>query len=1696
MEVNENNKFKEEDLNIVTEWLIKFQSNTLLESDFCNYWKIWVPRIIKLKRKSIPLEWSFNEQKAEKMLFNTLEKFIFSGNSIEVLRGFTQQNYTPSVCGKVLEINEPAYNCRECEMDPTCVLCVDCFKQSQHKNHKYKIRTSHGGGRCDCGDIEAWKQDAYCQTHKIGLEKNHVNLNCLTNDMEKRAHLVFQYVLCYARAILVSEKSPVSPVKLDSDEELDDLYSIYRNQDDSFCVVMYNDKKHTFSEFLTVLHIFGICKLRESLNYVISVNREGRAVVKCDGFRQCNYLKKKIEKFTSQSGVRHLKILIVHSHVIAHQIYALRLLSWMQNLLRYSERIRAIFSKVVLANIPSEECIVESILRKNTTIWKSARLHWHKLFVAGMFKEYTNKKEFAKVFIKNYDTIMKNFIYDDLDDSYSVVSLGVEIFTVPALANYLVHHHDALNQLLNIFLSECLQKINKQGKLEFKPNISIVTFNRAQYILKDVHHLLGCVPKSWNPELRELFFHAVSLVLNIFNYMQNMDTIIRQETEEVDVDVERKWENAFNLHIKFKPLITKILLWCGSDKTVLKKVYSMTLTKILENPVLDPIRPTVVRELEEYKVSYLDHDVLIESVSLHLPLSRFLANLHSYIHRIGLNIDISELQAVKQYPEQIIEPVLRVLVSISQLRVGMWDPNKFLFFDQINFYLSPKYRTEMLDKDIVLLQIGASLMGSNEFLIHVLNKFNLLKWAEPNFEQDILNESKDESVCQTVMLVEEFLALIITVVSERYTPGVGKVTLEDCIKKEIIQQLCLKPMPHSELNGILINFIDNEACLEKIINEVAVFKKTPEKGVYELKPAYYDDYDVFYYHYSKEDIFKSEEEQKKRRKAANKLECCPPPSLPLFSDAFANISNILKCDIMFYVMNLILNRTVNVRSRSFSGLQLHQVLHFIGYALHEEEMQRTTSFSFTERAKSYGIEVALEVLQRSPRVEAYKDLALWTLNKFKQISRRRRLSIKTQVSDDIESIKSKDAELEKQKRAQLAAERRTSVMAQIALIQNNFIKNNATLFESTPTHLETRHDSTSINISENIGKLSVALGPCETSSSIDANKVTCILCHEQQFVTHDGQVMVLATFVQKSSVLCQIKSISESAIDHASDPYYIPANFGPSPHVSTCGHVMHVACWQKHYEVNKEGNIMNILRIDLENFEYLCPLCERLCNATMPLLPPMSSFKKPENMKSFQNLTFDSWLEGLKMILKQCKVVKSKTSKNLPKSVINQQTTSSEPEQKLTRPKIEAALHKLKIVPNVVCNNIAQSEEEVSSSPYQFSMQTNDFNTEILMFDELKPIATPDVSVYKNGEFSTSLVDTLLQFTKTLGYNNPQLKNNQIPLITLKACAYTIHSNEVILRYKNKPLFGDLSNRQKDCLEALVRVSGTLGSTWEKEHEINLHTLRLLSIAIDNGGNNSIGILDWDAFGMLFSLTMTLPSLYYIGIRSSAPKKSLLDFHTLNLMFIAHLVQIILTINIEEDYDEILIIESKENYDTHCIAELVYKLRGFRVYNTIAVWKVIKSCAIPFLRCCSLFYHFFTGVPPLSVLTEVNGDTYHNMCCYLELPTTCKELLDQPFVQRLIDKWSENDKVIKIKRGETIAFRSWTHINELVKLPDDYSELINSSSMFTCPSSNHENLTEPAMCLVCGTIICSRSFCCLSEIKNSLVSNRLQILFN
>lgn len=438
------------------------------------------------------------------------------------------------------------------------------------------------------------------------------------------------------------------------------------------------------------------------------------------------------------------------------------------------------------------------------------------------------------------------------------------------------------------------------------------------------------------------------------------------------MEYEPEWEIAFTLHIKLSHLITSIIEWCSTDKVILVKVYRMVLTALNENKFIVGQCSNESKELADHSANCLMYDVATKPVSIHLPLTRFLAGLYIHFEKFNLTFDNVSTTNDKPSLEQIIEPVLCTRTMISQVYSGMWRRNGYSLLNQLFFYRNVKCRSEMLDRDIVILQMGAALIESNEFLIHIMSKFNLLQWTDDIFKP-LLPNSEEDSIRQMINMVDEFLELLIIIVGERYVPGIGNVSEDHRIKKEIIQQLCIKPLSHSELNKAMNDehSSGHETDIEPVIHDVAIFEKSSsvdKKGVYKLKDDYFSDYNMYFYHYTKEEKSKSEEMQRQRHKNKNELICCPPPKLPALAQPFSMIANLLQCDVMLMIFQNVFKQALDLNCNTFAEGHLQKVLHLIGYAIQEEDSQNYLFLTFLERSAKWNLLPMMELLLSSPRV--------------------------------------------------------------------------------------------------------------------------------------------------------------------------------------------------------------------------------------------------------------------------------------------------------------------------------------------------------------------------------------------------------------------------------------------------------------------------------------------------------------------------------------------------------------------------------------------------------------------------------------------------------------------------------------------------------------------------------------------------------
>jgi len=87
------------------------------------------------------------------------------GNNFEQIFAALNRSDCGGACGKVFSSGDYAYQCRTCQSDDTCIICVACFNDSEHVGHEVRMTFAHGGC-CDCGDLESWKLEGTCSKHR------------------------------------------------------------------------------------------------------------------------------------------------------------------------------------------------------------------------------------------------------------------------------------------------------------------------------------------------------------------------------------------------------------------------------------------------------------------------------------------------------------------------------------------------------------------------------------------------------------------------------------------------------------------------------------------------------------------------------------------------------------------------------------------------------------------------------------------------------------------------------------------------------------------------------------------------------------------------------------------------------------------------------------------------------------------------------------------------------------------------------------------------------------------------------------------------------------------------------------------------------------------------------------------------------------------------------------------------------------------------------------------------------------------------------------------------------------------------------------------------------------------------------------------------------------------------------------------
>ncbi|XP_016364856.1 E3 ubiquitin-protein ligase UBR1-like [Sinocyclocheilus rhinocerous] len=145
--------------------------------------------------------------------------------------------------------------------------------------------------------------------------------------LRERAQMLFHLLLRYTTDMLVWEET----------YELSEELKPKVKEDTYFCV-LYNDEHHSYDHVIYTLQRAIACDQNQAQIYTALIDKEGRKAVKRGTIRSCQQAKDNIRRNSEHIIQIPLRVEILHTAVMAHQNFALRLGAWFQKIIGYLGR--------------------------------------------------------------------------------------------------------------------------------------------------------------------------------------------------------------------------------------------------------------------------------------------------------------------------------------------------------------------------------------------------------------------------------------------------------------------------------------------------------------------------------------------------------------------------------------------------------------------------------------------------------------------------------------------------------------------------------------------------------------------------------------------------------------------------------------------------------------------------------------------------------------------------------------------------------------------------------------------------------------------------------------------------------------------------------------------------------------------------------------------------------------------------------------------------------------------------------------------------------------------------------------------------------------------------------------------------------------------------------------------------------------
>ena len=1055
-----------------------------------------------------------------------------------------------------------------------------------------------------------------------------------------------------------------------------------------------------------------------------------------------------------------------------------------------------------------------------------------------------------------------------------------------------------------------------------------------------------------------------------------------------------------------------------------------------------------------------------------------------------------------------------VVVLVAQIRAGLWVRNGFGVRAQQLHYKEYSLRENTYDQDLFFLQNSLVLLEPSLVLASIVDRFDLRNWLILGRDQEP-GGGGGETIyepTQAMAMTEELLSLLITLVSDpTYTLPLSS---HDAFKRELIHHLALGSCVYSDLlRRISERFGEDGEEMDRILEEISTFKPpsgTNDQGVYALREEYYREVDPYFARYSRnqreqvEGIVREHLGGKEGGGGGKEDYVIVPRPLEITQGTFKGFAGrTLDSEVLRQTIYWSL-KSGRKRGELFSEVVVDQALHlsmlsmvdegsrheFIQFAkgpapievddeleekvveMNEEEREAdeyvprsslSSSNARMEEDESTFVRLLIKV-EEDERMKTVRGKCGWLLDRLQEVLGEEEVG---QYRKKFKESSSKDEEETKKRNEdkKLAAKKRQEeIMKKFQQAQSAFLES----VEDDEDDEDFEDEEDEFRMEEEEGNVDQQKKPAKVDFG------SCIVCQDQ---LEDSKAFGILGLVQGSNLIrlsptgtlnvpfqqellstpCSLDQDASSirpygvaankipihSFDQSGDGISLgfPQNQKTGFHASSCGHLMHLECFETYCSSISTRHRQQPTRCHpetIERREFVCPLCKSLGNVLLPATTDDPAFQPYQG--GMYQFSLAEWA-----------------------------STDEASENDIARTRVD----QLQVVNDL--------DHSIFFKPWRISLAL--------------PTLHPQDFEEREGLMIARLLQVVTALKSEIGGSTPG-----VAMFPKDVIGYTVSSMEIASRGTSDPVW-KLTDSNLRLLQSMLSV------TLELVESVSLPTvdpsyLAQLAIKQRLGGIfargtklSEIEFTQFDPLSTVIEAAACCPSVFY---------------HVVAVSFYTFLAQSYL--GIYRLFHQSSSLAEWKGDSESSEAHLYLSLVGIRQYFSSAalfnpeskpfdltLGKHLHSQLLPFLRRSAIIARAVFGEPDAAPSEGLEFDRLLSLLRISHPSTVLSPTSSDPDSSLLrehlalcassashlhsADLLSTVDSLIN-HPSSSLEIEHSSVLYELLGLPHHLDTLIASTLERKCTRCE-QSPENPALCLLCGELVCCQSFCCMAGEEES-----------